>query len=387
MKKKQAVWLTAVWILAVLAIYGISARYFYLLITYFDISVSDLQAHIKTALSGKGYGLTYALLYACARLGRVEITVPLILALLVPITMGLTGYFISRHFHLPRWQILVCELFLVFMCPVYLPGIRTTFYAGSLVTQPWHNAPYIGMRLFAVLFVNRFLDIQKSYDSGMNVKNWLLCTLYLALSTSNKPSFLFGFAPFLLLILVCKWARARFSGKVFLQCVVTGLMVLPSVGIALFQASRLFGEANASKGGGIALVSPRYTLFSRGYTVGSIDLARSFILPVLILLLCGLIRDRGARFMTGLTLFTLMETTFLTETGPRAADGNFWWGIYNASYLWLMVLLPGFFQEVNRRKGFLKVVLSVLCGGLILVQMGAGIYYFVMLAKGTNFFF
>ena len=99
------------------------------------------------------------------------------------------------------------------------------------LTSCWHRLPFWRPCGFIVLGAGM--------RSGLRWKDWLIYTLFLTTATAFKASFVFAFAPSLLILLIVDLVQTR--GRNLKREILMGCSVLPSIALCLLQSIVLFG--------------------------------------------------------------------------------------------------------------------------------------------------
>ena len=222
---------------------------------------SDLPFHIKMAVEDNWYysftAFVYVFLY---KLPYANVLVGIFLAICEVATVFGTYLLLKELFK--KYEIKLNNAWMMlgattlnFVMAFYVKAVNARHYIGYQNASIWHNSTYISMKVAAVFVLWYFLRLIDSYKTKLTVKQWIIFTLLVALSTGIKPSFLMVFAPVMAIMLLIDWIKGTKFSKVFLF----GLTVVPSLGIILWQNVVLFG---ADTGNGF-VIRPFYTLAQR----------------------------------------------------------------------------------------------------------------------------
>lgn len=208
---------------------------------------SDLPQHISFGLSGQGYSLLYKIIGLLAGTFGTE-SVCAFESLLVVLTWYFAARLIEKISGFYSTVSLYVSLGLIFLTTINIPGIYSFYYINSIITQPWHNITYIGMRLFAVLTIFFFTDLYRSYPSQICLKDYLPVSLFLFLSACMKPNFLLSFSLALLIVLIADFAKDSRRAQNLRKYVIMGSTVFPSIAVLYLQSRSLYP---AGIGGGV----------------------------------------------------------------------------------------------------------------------------------------
>ncbi|MBR0514235.1 MAG: hypothetical protein IJK06_08310 [Clostridia bacterium] len=310
--------------------------------------VSDFPAHISAAKNGKGYSITNVFLYLSNKVAG-NIGCAAYLASVVLITMFLSGIILKTYLdsELTTGEYGWAKTFLTasalfFIGGIYVPNIYPYFYlaqnytgpgsAGSICTQPWHNPTYQLMRLFGIATLFFFFKIRSQYlVKGIKIKDWLLFFISLTLTNAAKPNFFIAFAPAMLIFLIYDFIRQR--GKGFFRMVYFGAGVLCSMPVLFIQKSILFPEdvAKINNTEQVYGIEFSTSVIQKMWREGTVMpyLVTGLLFFVIITILCVINHRIDQRIIFGwlMLIIAILEFWFVTETGPRAAAGNFGWGI------------------------------------------------------------
>lgn len=366
-----------------LVLFGIFSWLFYRQAVVYDGKYwSDLPDHIRLAVAKRGYSVLYYIIGELYRIskGRVWI-IAMFESLMVILTWLLSGKMICELLEEVKFE-RACMIALpfLFLSGICLPYIHSFFYRRQLITQPYHNITYYGMRLFAVCVMIVFINVFKRYLERISVKEWFLLSLFLALSTAIKPNFFLGFSFSLLIFLIIDFIKTRFEKSAFFHIVLMGMVVFPSLFILKFQSRILYGKTVEKGGTGIALVMG-VNFVKSGAGVALFRVLCSLTFPMLVLYVNKKNIDRIGKFIYMMFFVQFAVCLLFAETGARESAGNFWWGCYcSAFFLFIYAFLK--FRE-NTRQGA-KMWYKVIGGILISAHIISGFIYFILICQGNN---
>jgi len=357
---------------------------------------SDLPAHINIGIQGGDYSVLYFIMGIICRLPRYSFAIALFESSIVILTFLTAEKYLRVHFDIgSRWTVWVAAGSL-FFCSIYTPRYYQYYYSWSLITQPWHNITYFGMRLFSVPVFFHTLRVLEEYRQHFTWKDWMTLAIPLLLSAAIKPNFLAGYSFALLCVLVIDFVRDCFAKELrpssFLRYIGLGSIVFPAVIVLLYQMLILYGEQNgAAPDSVITLVFLKSQFFELGMLKTIIGIVRDMAFPVLVAVYGYKHFSKKDMFVWLLFLITLVQRIIIEETGPRASHGNFTWGIYNAGYLLYLYMVPVFIQLVRKipwkRKGLLDKLCTLAGSGLLCAHLFCGLQYFILILCGKNYFF
>ena len=358
----------------------IFTRLFYDQIKYPDFYKSDISAHIKIAAQGRGYSFLYGALGLIihASGGRYQsIIIAAFEGLMTVLTVYPMAAWMVKRFHIQKWTAYLAAAGLLFCSSIYLPVLQPLFYKSGIVTQPWHNITYMGMRLFAIMTMCGFSDVLDRYQEKISVKDWLKIAIPLAVSTGIKPVFLLAFSWALLLFLIIDAIRGKFRGRVLIQCVKLGTTVFPSLILLYIQSRILYGSGSS----GIRFSLTASTFFANGFSWTLIKLLRALLLAVIVMLYNRSDQRKATGFVYVLYLVALFQVIMFSETGPRENHGNFYWILYICGFILYGHVIANWIKNIKEnnwqttKDKWYGTVTSV----LTLAHLISGIAYFVMI--------
>ncbi len=367
---------------------------------YFE---SDLPAHLHMAEEGWGYSLTAFFYRVASMLPLYHVIVAIVLALFAGGTMVAT-YWIFRNevfaglkLRGADWSALCSAVAVNIVMPCFIKAVHYQRYVGYQSPSIWHNSTYTVMKFFALLTIAYYLRFAKNYKEKVQLKDWILFTVFLTLSTATKTSFLLVFAPAALIGLFFDLYRRVPVKRILLFA----SSVLPSLAIVVFQELVLFGEET---GNGIA-VEFGYNVYLRAERP-YFTMILSALFPVLVF--CFNIVPVIKKTLENLKKkeyivhtpfflawcmwgFGALQLLFLKETGSRALDGNFTWG-YDICLFVLFIVSLVYFLDNLRSTSFLAgkyiphVLYASVLGAVFGYHLYCGLIFFIRLLFGVTYF-
>lgn len=271
-----------------------------------------------------------------------------------------------------------------FVMAFYVKAVNERHYIGYQNASIWHNSTYICMKLVGVFVLWYFLKLIDSYKQKLSIKQWIIFTILVALSTGVKPNFLMVFAPVMAIMLLADWIRGTKFSRVF----VFGLTVIPSLAVILLQNMVLFG---ADTGNGFT-IKPFYTLAQRSDNP-KIALVFSVLFPAIV----GLfhIKDvwKDKLYLGSLLIwaFGFLEVFLFVESGARSKDANFMWGYSISLFILFLISFVRWLRDCLN-KGFLGKAKAIRYGYLVVAgtvfayHVISGIWFFGILLTGATYF-
>lgn len=363
---------------------------------------SDLYTHITRALAsgGRGYSLEGKLVVIFDKLFHGStIGFAAFLSFIVIITPFAVGFFLAamdcsdkdvktgsiRNHYIGLWSI--------FAAPLVIPYIWYRFYKNTMNINTWHNSTSMEMRLFSILAMAFYLRIQSKVNSEgkIRVGDWLLLAASLLISTWFKPSFFIGFAPVMAIWLLHDLLSRRTDIDYIKKIVCLGCSALPAGVMVILQYWKLYGSRED--------VSISINRDSER-TLFVISLGIFLIIPIIVFIynrkkIAKDYRDGNRAYIQiwMIWFFEIIYHQLLAEVGR--SGGNFGWGLKIANYLVMIVSVRLFWQNAlqakqNKLNGMMLRKKDILylgtIGFLLIWEFGWGIYYFLYLLVGGNYY-
>lgn len=350
--------------------------------------LSDLTAHIIFSTKGTGYSLLFRIIgFLVNHFGPAGV------AVLESSMVVLTWYFgkrlIDRIVGYSSVVSLYASLGLIFLACIHVPGRTYLIYEVFVVTQPWHNITFIGMRLLAVLTIYFFIDLYKNYHTKIIWKNYVLTSSFLFLSACVKPNFFISFSLALFIVIVIDFLRTPERRKRVWEYLILGSMVFPTCIILYVQSLVLYPSGIGGGGNpgtsGITLIWFRDLWgCSISQLLTNVFLSLAFPITVFLFNKGG---DKISRYICLLYLVSFVIANLFEETGPRWNDGNFFWGMFCAGYFLFLFAISLFLKNWNVCDTNKKttVVYKFVCVILFACHVVSGFCYFLLLSLGASF--
>ena len=269
-----------------------------------------------------------------------------------------------------------------------LPFYNPTVYHGVGSANTWHSSTQL---IAMVWMIPCVCVVAHCYDDferlrpqlgDKTILPWkqpLLMGAALAVSLFAKPTFMQVFLPTACLYFGAMWLKHPRNGRFFWQII---LCVLPSVALMIFQYLYYFGIIVPHQSSMVLEVS----WAKLGYAVINTVLIQAF--PIFVVLAS---RKRGGkstlyRLTFWFDVMGVVQYAILGESGRRATDGNFGWGMMGAALMLWLVALPRFvrcvredWQESRRIRPWHAIGILLLCWHLI-----SGVYYIIYLLTNAQ---
>lgn len=373
--RKRLLW--AVTILAFGALFVITARLHTMQLQV--VSTSDLLWHLQMAQQGMIYSLTSYLMLAAYHLGGYG-GIGVALAAVRVGTIVLFAWGLRPSLRKASWPAcLLLSLAANLAQAVWIPH-GGDGYVGTVTGTIYHNTTYIALAPFALVAMLAFYRAWGDRTNGLCWRTWWIYTVFLALATAFKASFVLAFAPALLLLLVADLIRTR--GKNLLREIWMGCSVLPSIALALLESTVLF----TGEGSGLTLAflvdfDPQKMSWGLYNTASIISLLRSFVFVAAVCVLLRRSAWKSFRYRFSLLTFgvALAEALLLVEEGARVYDANVWWGAFICFWLFLLESVAAWcraWQSRRQNEGPQESLWAVrICTALFLWHVATGIVY------------
>lgn len=294
------------------------------------------------------------------------------------------------------WMAALCGLMLSLVSAILIPWLNPTVYLGAGSPNTWHSPTQIAVLVTMLLIVPLVSDkvtalrerqALQGAKANITWREAAVLAVLLGVSLLAKPTFMQAFLPAACLYFLVLWIRNPKNSPFFLRMI---LAVLPSALLMGLQYLYYFTIA-PDVGAAVTLNWQKV-----GDVTVQVVLTRAF--PIFVLATC-MTREAWKKPLYQLTLLmdvvSILEMLLLSETGRRAADGNFGWAMMGSSLMLWAVTLPVFMKKLalwcRRRKAaaagqpYLEdkpraEVLKLSAGSaLLLWHLASGVYYIVYL--------
>ncbi len=267
------------------------------------------------------------------------------------------------------------------------------WYLGTVSGTNYHNTTYIMLAPFALLAALWFYRAWAGMRSGLRWKDWLIYTLFLTTATAFKASFVFAFAPSLLILLIVDLVQTR--GRNLKREILMGCSVLPSIALCLLQSIVLFGGESE----GLQLIFTvdwaeypgKVLVWGLSNEAARRGLIRSFVFIGSVAVLLGRTAWNNFRYRFSFLTFciAMAEALLLVESGERIADGNLWWGPFICYWVLLLESFAAFLcgcreWKAGRRAKFWRARVT-LCGAALVWHLVSGICFLVLMMQGNSY--
>lgn len=381
-----------------------------MIITSGDSYTSDYVVHINAGIIGESYSLMghiIRILYILTgeHLRIFYILFACVIGMLVVMTAGNIRY--AMQLLIKTENNILCDKYygynnrevitlfsygFVFLGTIKIP-LKTSFYImgnpqtgelirigdtllGTLITQPWHNATYIGMRCFAILSFAIWVKIWKKNQRETKPKDYLKLFFLLLITNSFKPNFIIAFVPALFIFYLIMLLRKKTS---IISGVEIGVVLLLSMGILVYQYTMCYPSDESS---GVTITLGRiWAYLQNGYLIWLV--LASYLFPVIVTLISYISRRKNEiLFFSWLfTIITFAEKMLLTETGDRMLHDNFSWNMMLSSLVLFIVCIVELMVLYKQEKD--KRWILWIAVGILILQLINGFMYFGAIFVGN----
>ena len=274
------------------------------------------------------------------------------------------------NFQSSWWLTVLLSLSMLFVFAIPLPGYLSDdhyFYIGNYVPNVWHNSTILFLFPFALLLFEQSYKQLEKYSLKRNALIFILILLNLMI----KPSYFFVFIcvyPVLLLV------RYKFNKEFWLSIIplVVGFIFMILEYWIIYKTGT---PSNKEASSVIFLPFYRNPEFAE---LGWIPLTMAFSLlfPLLYSIINLPKMLKSSLFWYTFLSFAVSVLIFLfiSESGPRASHGNFYWQIVICTWLCFFVALLSLVKDFyTSGKSFKNILLA----SLFSIHVIIGIIYFV----------
>jgi hypothetical protein len=347
----------------------------------------DLYAHVQIVEQlDEGHLISPHFLYHLAVYGISKIShisffhgSCLVMATCVAITMVLVEkilcFFLKDRYS--DYFLLFVSLALMLVSSIYFPWKNVFPYKGIWSPNPWHNPTFIAARPF-VLLIFYWYSSEIANETYFEKRFSLMrISILLVACALIKPNFVLAFIPGSMVF--C----AFFSNRKITMLINTGILLLPVLGILMFQF--LFTYCSNISGDS----SIQFCFFDVWHVhAQSVPLAiiQGAAFPMLIsaMMFSSLRKDKLLVFSWILFIIGLLIFGLLCETGYRRNHGNFGWTYMfclNILFLYSTIAFLRWIADIHKKTRAFKIVLYI-CFLVFLLHLFSGIYYVKYLLSG-----
>ena len=286
-----------------------------------------------------------------------------------------------------KWLSVMLALSMLFVFAIPIPSYLSDdkfMYIGNYVPNVWHNSTILFLFPFALLLFDLSYRQLQEFNSRRNI--WIL--LLIVLNLVIKPSYFFVFIivyPILLLV------RYKFNKEFWLSILplVIGFFFLMLEYWVIYKTQKPSGKDASSV---IFMPFYRNPAFADGKIPTFEDLSMipvsmffSLLFPLLytLLNLSKLLKSRLFWYTFLSFIVSVLIFFFISESGPRALHGNFYWQIVVCTWFCFFVALLSLLKDFKTLgKTFKNMALATLFSIHVIIGM---IYFARILITGIYY--
>lgn len=362
-----------------------------LLIQAADPLAGDFAQHLTSARNpqGREYSLFTILYRFMDSLWHSDLPIVLFLVAVVLAGVWLCGAFFRRYS--PAKDPLLSSLLgMACYCvdPLFLPWLNPYRVLGVQAGGVWHNPTLLGIKTMLMALVLAYLSLCEQMEdprAPLAVKKLLVFCGLLTVATWIKPNLAMSVEPAIAFFLLLDLCRRR--GQGFWKLAALAATVAPSLAVIGWQFLVSFANAPAGEESGIAFAPGMELVTWAKSPLWAILQSLAFPLLVLAFSVPKVFTDRKYGFAWAIAGVAYLEHLLLAETGERAGDGNFSWGVqmvmvylFAASAIRLMKAWPWLRQRLWGR------AVAAAGAALFLWHTFCGVQYIILFLWNKSYF-
>ncbi len=269
--------------------------------------------------------------------------------------------------------------------PLFIPALNPYRVLGVQAGGVWHNPTLLGIKTMLIALVLVYLAICKQMKHKMPVKLLVLFSVLLMIGTWIKPNLASSLEPALAFFILFDLCRQK--GKGFWRLTALAATVVPSLVVVVSQMLSTFTGAPAGEESGIAFMIGGGIFTWTKHPICAILQTLAFPLAVLIFSIPNVFTERKYGFAWAIAGFAYLQYLFFVETGARAGDGNFSWGVqmigvylFAASVIRLVEAWPSLWKKPVGK------VWLIVCTVLFGMQTVSGLHYIILFLQNRSYF-
>lgn len=394
-------WTDFVWVAAISALAVVCLEMFHRMIVNFNEKYdSDMRyyaviKHQNGEKQDRLIGYMFEKLYNIND-STMEITIYLaaVIAAIVVVNFIVIRFFLKEDAMLdlvPRYVIQAASLIAPFVGPIYFPILHEWYYRHSFETFAWHSPTQQSMVLFSMIATLCFLKMFLPYEEKISVGWWVATMFTCLLTASAKPSFIIDFCLTVIiffLVELLSGGKDNMWGR-FKKLFIMGLSVVPAGLFTLWIMGNQFGDTTINEG-------EHHIIYGLKVILSHKDVPREMMFGIAFALIVGAVnfrRFKDKKYFLSLLIFLtgIFQWAFFSETGKRAAHGNFDWGRMYGNYFLTLICLVLLIENIyypdsvfagnkKARKIYIAIALIVLAMS-VLSQLN----YFRLILTGHGY--
>ena len=359
---------------------------YYTLLKVIPADYNDMHDHAAFArkmctgeIPYTGNFLVYLLVnifsFFTAKVTPTELSLCGLLALAGVYRFSLTQHKITEvvkeiNFQSSRWFTVLLSISMLFVFAIPIPGYLSDdhfFYIGNYVPNVWHNSTILFLFPFALLLFEQSFKQLEKYTFKRNIGIFFLIVLNLVI----KPSYFFVFICVYPVLLLFKY---KFKKEVWLSIIplIVGFCFMILEYWIIYKTGT---PANKEASSVIFLPFYRNPEFAELSWI-PVTMAFSLLFPLLysIINLPKMLKSTLFWYTFLSFVVSVLIFLFISESGPRASHGNFYWQIVICAWLCFFVALLSLVKDFYRSGKSFK---NILLASVFSIHVIVGILYFV----------
>ena len=277
------------------------------------------------------------------------------------------------------WLTAALTLSMLFVFAIPIPSYFSDdhfFYIGNYVPNVWHNSTILFLFPFALLLFEQSYQQLKEFNAKRNL--WIF--LLIMLNLSIKPSYFFVFICVYPLTLLFKYKLKKEFWLSILPLIIGFFFLVVEYWI-IYKT----GKPSVQEASSVVFMpfyrSPEFT--DLGMIPPSMVFSLLFPLLYTLLNLPKLLKSTLFWYTFLSFMVSVLIFFFISESGPRASHGNFYWQIVICTWLCFFVALLSLLNDFKVSGKSLKNMLLI---SVFSIHVLIGIIYFVrMLITGVYY--
>jgi hypothetical protein len=285
----------------------------------------------------------------------------------------------ENNFHLSYWFTALLSISMLFVFAIPIPSYLSDdrfFYIGNYVPNVWHNSTILFLFPFALLLFEMSYKQLETYSLKRNTGILLLILLNLMI----KPSYFFVFICVYPVIILFKYKLKKEFWWSILPLIVGFFFMILEYWVIYKTALPSNKEASSV----VFLPFYRNPEFAElGWLPVSMAFSLFFPLVYSLINLPKMLKSTLFWYTFLSFVVSVLIFLFISESGPRASHGNFYWQIVICTWLCFFVSLLSLLKDFNHSG---KSVKNIVLASVLLVHVVIGIIYFVHILISGSYY-
>ena len=359
---------------------------------------SDIPTYIKILddRPGNKMRLIYVVFRTCKKLTEgTDLGINICLALLI-VLICLANHWFIRYvsrigFATPDKHLLISFLSIaaIFTGPIFIEGIHGFYYMNTFPVFAWHSPTQILLTLFSVLATVMFIKMFDDYRKGISFLLWAGAAICFFLSAYSKPNYIIDMAPAVLIVFIIElFIKNELSLWVkFRRLFIIGCLMVPAGLYIIMFYMHVYKSPTSSADVAVAPVSQPDSA-----PPFEVVMVCSMLFAIIVILfnLKRYLTDR--RYLLLLLCFCsgVLQLLLLSETGERAAHGNFSWGAMVGGFVLTLSAMSLALDNLYDKdflwgKKWAKAIYALIITGALTAHLVSNITYFYTMYYGEGF--